>query len=58
MLSGYMAVKNRDEALYKKMVENVMELLTKTVDDHNFKESGDNDTISKVIQTYSEIKTN
>lgn len=53
-----MAVKNRDEALYKKMVENVMELLTKTVDDHNFKESGDNDTISKVIQTYSEIKTN
>lgn len=57
MLAGYMSVKDRDQALYQAMVDKVMGLLVQPVQDHNFKDSSDADSIARVVQNYTDIKS-
>ena len=57
MLAGYMSVKDRDQALYQAMVDKVMGLLVQPVQDHNFKDSSDADSIARVVQNYTGIKS-
>lgn len=57
MLAGYMSVKDRDQVLYQAMVDKVMGLLVQPVQDHNFKDSSDADSIARVVQNYTGIKS-
>ena len=57
MLAGYMSVKDKDQALYQAMVDKVMDLLVQPVQDHNFKDSNDVDSIARVVQNYTGIKS-
>ena len=57
MLAGYMSVKDRDQALYQAMVDKVMGLLVQPVQDHNFKDSSEADSIARVVQNYTGIKS-